>query len=77
MSTTINSSDVNIVYGGRNSHFSVSDITELKTKAECQLRKHAIADGILEKATCQGVSELTNLFCALRYEREKVNIIIN
>ncbi len=77
LTTTINPSDVNIVYGGRNSDFNDSDITELKNRAESQLREHAITDGILEKATNQGVSELTNLFCALGYDREKIHIIIN
>jgi len=74
LDTIINPNDVDIVYGGNNHVFTDDDYKDVINQAEKQLVDHAIAEGIFEKASNQGIIEMTNLLNALGFDEVDVSI---
>ena len=69
-----NPSDMTIVYGGKDKHFTNDDINELTNQAKTVLVNNAREEGIFEKATEQGKKEMANLLKAMGYEQVTVKI---
>lgn len=69
-----NPSDMTIVYGGKDKHFTNDDINELINQAKTVLTNNARTEGIFDKATKQGKKEMANLLKAMGYEKVTVKV---
>ena len=69
-----NPSDMTIVYGGKDKHFTNDHINELINQAKTVLTNNARTEGIFDKATEQGKKEMTNLLKAMGYEKVTVKV---
>ncbi len=69
-----NPSDMTIVYGGKDKHFTNDDINELLNQAKTVLTNNARAEGIFDKATEQGKKEIANLLKAMGYKNVTVKV---
>ncbi len=76
LSSIINPSDTDIVYGGNNNIFNDADFKDVINQAKIELEDHAREEGVFEKATDQGKKEITNLFVALGFDRDKIIVSI-